>query len=314
MASIAAALHYFRLKVLIYSIRLIVRLLTPGVQAKPDAVLRVPSRESGRTIRVHIYSQSPVTSTNGPNEASQSQSRAPQPLLINCFGSGFALPQFGADDLFCHEISRRTGHVVLDIDYRLGPENPFPAAVHDVEDIVRYVLSRPDTYDVANISLSGFSSGGTLALVAPMLFPANTFRSVIAFYPSVSMVKDPSERKAPVEGPSSGRAPLFWTRLFREGYLGSMDPRDPRISPLYADTVNYPKDMLIITADYDASALEAEEFAMKARANVQGSGSVTLRRMSECGHNFDKSKQKAAARAEAYTAAVDFLNHSLIAH
>ncbi|KAI1313994.1 putative carboxylesterase [Xylaria venustula] len=310
MISIAASLHYLRLRVLIGLIRLIVRLLTPRVQAKPDAVLRVPSRDVGRTIRAHIYSPFPAAPTDGPGEASQS--RAPQPVLINFCGSGFALPSFGADDLFCREISRRTGHVVLDVDYRLGPENPFPAAIHDVEDVVLYVLSCPDTYNAAHISISGFSSGGTLALVAPTLFPANPFRSVIAFYPSVSMVKDPAERKAPVKGPDRGRAPLFWTRLFREGYLRGMDPRDPRISPLYADTANLPRHALIFTAEYDVSALEAEEFGRKADASAQSSGGrVELRRMRECGHGFDKSKRNAAARIEAYTAVADLLNHSL---
>ncbi|KAI0430087.1 putative carboxylesterase [Xylaria sp. FL1042] len=311
MESLVAALHYLRLKVLVGLIRLIVRLLTPRVEAKPDAVLRVPSRDVGRTIKAHIYSSSPVASTT-ENLNGASPSRAPRAVLINFFGSGFALPSFGTDDGFCREISRRTNHVVLDVEYRLGPENPFPAAINDVEDVVCYILSYPETYDVAHISISGFSSGGTLALVAPMLFPVNTFRSVIAFYPSVSMAKDPSERKAPVKGPDRGRAPLFWTRLFREGYLRGMNPKDPRVSPLYADAMNFPKEALIFTAEYDVSALEAEEFAKKAEMNGQTSGRrVKLRRMHGCGHGFDKSERNAAARTEAYNLATDLLNEGL---
>ncbi|KAI0400813.1 putative carboxylesterase [Xylaria palmicola] len=305
MTSLFAALHYFRLKLLIGLIRLLVRLVTPRVQARPDAVIRVPSRDVGRTIRVHVYTTSASVESTGDSSGAL---RRPRPVLINCFGSGFALSLFGADDCFCREMSRRTGHVVLDVDYRLAPEHPFPAAIHDVEDVVRHVLLCPETYDRARISLSGFSSGGMLALVAPTLFPADTFRSLVAFYPSVSMTGDPSERKAPVEGPSSGRAPLFWTRLFREGYLGGMDPRDPRVSPLYADTANYPRDTLIFTADYDASASEAEEFAGRVKAQAEAAGRrVTLQRMHGCGHQFDKSKKHVAARAEAYTAAVHLL-------
>ncbi|KAI3322951.1 putative carboxylesterase [Xylariaceae sp. AK1471] len=305
MMSLAEILRYLRLKFLISSIRLIVRLLTPRIEAKPDAVLSIPSRDAGRMITAHVYT--PPASTNS-DDSNNGASHTPRPVLINFFGSSFALPLFGADDLFCREISMGTGHVVLDVAYRIGPENPFPAAIHDAEDVVRYVLSRPDAYDVARISLSGFSSGGTLALVAPTLFPANTFQSIIAFYPSVSMAKDPSERKAPVEGPKGGRMPLSWTRLCREGYIGGMDPRDPRISPLYADTSNYPKDMVVITAEYDASALDAEEFAKKARATVEGAGKrVLLRRMRGCGHNFDKSSRTIKERDEAYSLAMDIL-------
>ncbi|KAI1752749.1 putative carboxylesterase [Xylaria castorea] len=308
MSSLLAALRCIRLKLLIGMIRLVVRLVTPRVHAKPDALLGIPSRDTGRTIKVHIYSPSPVTSPNGLSDASQT----PRPVLINCFGSGFALPLFGADDSFCSEVSKRTGHVVLDVDYRLAPENPFPAAIHDIEDVVHYVLSRPDRYDIAHISISGFSSGGTLALVVPTLFSANTFRNVVTFYPSVNMAKDPSERKAPVEGPKSGRAPLSWTRLFREGYLGGMDPRDPRISPLFANTVNHPRNTLIVTAEYDTSASEAEEFAKSAEVNAQATDRrVILRRMRGCGHNFDKSKRNTTARAEAYGLAINLLNHSL---
>ncbi|KAI0544241.1 putative carboxylesterase [Xylaria curta] len=304
MSSLLASLQYIRLKLLIWLIRLIVRFATPRVRAKPDAVLGIPSRDAGRTIRVHVYSPS--------SDGLDNHLQTPRPVLINCFGSGFALPLFGADDLFCSEVSKRSGHVVLDVDYRLAPESPFPAAIHDVEDVVRHVMTRPHKYDVAHISVSGFSSGGTLALVVPTLFPANTFRSLITFYPSVSMVKDPSERKAPVEGPQNGRAPLFWTRLFREGYLNGADPRDPRISPLYADTANYPRDVLVITAEYDVSASEAEEFAKNAQTNAQATDKqVILRRMHNCGHNFDKSKKNTEARAEAYTLAIDLLITSL---
>ncbi|KAI0515467.1 putative carboxylesterase [Xylaria bambusicola] len=305
MRSLLAALRYLRLRILIGLIRLIVRFATPRLQPKPDRVLRVPSRDVGRTIRAHLYSSSPV-------EPTEVIDYVPRHVLINCCGSGFALPSFGADDLFCREISRRTGHVVLDLEYRLGPENPFPAAIHDVEDVVRYVLSYPGKYDAAHISISGFSSGGTLALVAPMLFPAHTFRNVVAFYPSVSMANDPGERRAPVKGPDKGRAPLFWTRLFREGYFGGMDPRDPRISPLYAKKINLPRNVLIFTAEYDVSALEAEQFAKKAEEEARFSNSrIELRRMRECGHGFDKTKRNVAARIEAYNAVVELLNHSL---
>jgi acetyl esterase/lipase len=174
--------------------------------------------------------------------------------------------------------------------------------------VVRYVQSRPDVYDVSRISISGFSSGGTLALAAPTLFPVDTFRSVVVFYPSVCLAKDPSARRAPVDGPKGGRLPPFWTRLFREGYLGDMDPRDPRISPLYADSTNYPSNMLIITAEYDVSALDAEEFARRIQATAQDTGKgVLLKRIRECGHNFDKSKKNVKQRDEAYALAVDML-------
>jgi acetyl esterase/lipase len=302
MTSLVKALQYLRLKVLISLIRLTVRLLTPRVRAEPDATLQIPSRDAGRTIKAHVYN-------HRDNGKPKSSGESTSPVLINFFGSGFAIPSFfGTDDSFCRKVAQRTGHVVLDVPYRLGPEHPFPAAIHDVEDVVRYVLSQPGKYDLSRISVSGFSSGGTLALVAPTLFPTDTFRNVVAFYPSVSLVKDPAERKAPVEAPkgTGGRSPLFWTRLFREAYLRDMDPMDPRISPLFADTAKYPRDVLIMTAEYDVSALEAEEFAEKLQRTASGRN-ILLKRMRGCGHNFDKSKKNAEARDEAYNLVIDML-------
>ncbi|KAJ2980867.1 hypothetical protein NUW58_g6831 [Xylaria curta] len=126
------------------------------------------------------------------------------------------------------------------------------------------------------------------------------------------MVKDPGQRRAPVEGPRTGRAPLFWTRLFRKGYLADKDPRDPRISPLYADTSKHSVDTLIFTAEYDVSASETEEYAKNAGETGQAAGRrVILRRMRGCGHGFDKSEKNAGLRAEAYSIVVDLLTRNL---
>ncbi|EAW17216.1 putative carboxylesterase [Aspergillus fischeri NRRL 181] len=94
-------------------------------------------------------------------------------------------------------------------------------------------------------------------------------------------------------------------------YEGTMDLRDPRISPAYADASKYPANMLVITAELDSSALEAEDLAKKAETEGTASGrNVVLRRIRECGHAFDKKNTDEAcvqARDEAYGLAVDML-------
>ncbi|KAJ5217164.1 hypothetical protein N7468_010172 [Penicillium chermesinum] len=107
-------------------------------------------------------------------------------------------PAFGEDDEFCHYISQNADYAVLDVAYRLSPENPFPAAVNDVEDAVRWVLSQPEKFDLSRLSISGFSAGGNLALVASgVLMPPKTFRSVLAFYPGTDLTRIPEEMVAP---------------------------------------------------------------------------------------------------------------------
>ncbi|RMZ92128.1 hypothetical protein DV736_g604, partial [Chaetothyriales sp. CBS 134916] len=299
MANFSTFVQYLRLKPLVSFFRIIVRLFAPIPKPKPDSVLKIPSRDSGRTITAHLYKRS----------ADPTGSKGPNPVLVNFFGSGLAAPLYGLDDGFCRFISGATGYVVLDVEYRLAPEHPFPAAVNDVEDAVKYVLDRPGEYKTSQVSLSGFSSGGTLALVGLMLFPPRTFRSAIAFYPSTNLAKDPGLRKPP--SPTAKPRSTFWTRIFREAYIRNMDPRDPRISPAYAETSNYPANMLVVTADLDSSALEAEELAKKAEADGAASGrNVILRRMKGVGHSFDKKNKdptSVQARDEAYGLAEDLL-------
>ncbi|RMZ76050.1 hypothetical protein DV737_g4997, partial [Chaetothyriales sp. CBS 132003] len=299
MAIFSTFVRYLRLKFLISLFRILVRLFAPIPKPKPDSVLGIPSRDSGRTIKAHIYKPS-IESTG---------SKGPNPVLVNLFGSGLAVPLYGMDDGFCRLISSAAGYVVLDVEYRLAPEHPFPAAVNDVEDAVKYVLAHPEEYKTSQVSLSGFSSGGTLALIGPTLFPPGTFRSATAFYPATNLAKDPGLRKAP--SPTAKARSRFWTRIFREAYIRGMDPRDPRISPAYADTSSYPANMLFVTADSDPSALEAEELAKKAEAEGVASGrNVIIQRMKGVGHAFDKKSKdptSVQARDEAYGLVVELL-------
>ena len=69
-----------------------------------------------------------------------------------------------------------------DTDYRKAPESPFPAAVHDVEDIVNYVLAHPDEYDTTKITLSGFSAGGCLALQVGTAMGPKVIKGIAGFY------------------------------------------------------------------------------------------------------------------------------------
>lgn len=161
-----AFLRYLRLKILVSFFRVLAKFLEPPLTPKPDAVLRIPSRDNRRAIKAHLYKPFTGEAGNG----------GPHPVLINFYGSAFVLPLHGADDNFCRLIATKTDYVVLDVDYRIGPEDPFPAAIHDVEDAITYVLNRPEKYKTSQVSVSGFSSGGTLALIAPTLFASGTFQ------------------------------------------------------------------------------------------------------------------------------------------
>lgn len=293
-------LRYLYLKTLVTFSRVLIKLLGSPLRPKPDDVLQIASRDKRRTIKVHVYKP----------HAAEAESSNPAPVLINLYGSGLAIPLHGLDDDFCRFVADTTGYVVLDVNYCLAPEYPFPAALNDVEDAVKYVLDHPNKYNASQVSVSGFSSGATLALsAASTTLPRGTFQSLIAFYPATNLFQDPALRKAPVPG-GKDRSP-FWTRIFRESYLRGMDPRDPRISPAFADMSNLPANMLVVTGELDQSALEAEELAERAKNEGRATGrEVIIRRMKGCGHAFDKKltgEASAAAKNETYELVVEML-------
>jgi acetyl esterase/lipase len=299
MAGFLAFVRYSYLKVLVTLSRFLIKLLTSSPSPRPDYLLQIPSRDKHHTIKIHVYK--PYVEAAGHSQ--------PAPVLINLCGTGLAIPFHGIDDDFCRFVAKATGSVVLDVNYRLAPEYPFPAALNDVEDTVQYVLDHPSEYQASRLSVSGFSSGGTLALAASTTLPRGTFQSLIVFYPATNLFQDPSVRKAPAPG-GKERSP-FWTRIFRESYIRGMDPRDPRISPAFADTHNFPDNMLFVTGELDASAVEAEELAERAKNEGHfDSREVIIKRMKGCGHAFDKKltgEMLVSARNEAYELAAKVL-------
>lgn len=293
-----AYLIYLRLKIGALILRIIVRLLSGRWIASPDLISHIPSRNPRRKIKVHIY-RPPLKNTEIPG-----------PVLINFHGSGFVIPAHGSDDEFCREISQRTNHTVVDVQYRLSPENPFPAAVHDVEDVLKWVLQQHTIFDMSRVSVSGFSAGGNLALVASStLFPPGTFRSVITFYPSTEGHNDPATLVAPEAG---GRPiPVSTLRLFASCYVQSeVDLQDPRLIPSFADPALFPKNVLVITAGYDTLADEGERFAKQLQKDPRRH--VVYQRMEKCNHGWDKKARIGTREWElknrAYDLAVEMLH------
>ncbi|KAJ5994115.1 hypothetical protein N7451_009839 [Penicillium sp. IBT 35674x] len=290
--------RYIYLRLAVFILRGLVK-LRANINPSYDYIQHIPSRDGGRSITAHAYYQ----------PRSESEKSKPSPVLINLFGCGYTLPLHGSSSQFCREISQKTGCIVLDLSYRLAPENPFPAQLHDAEDVIKWVLAHPDMFDPARISVSGFSSGGNLALsIVSSKFTPETFHSVIAFYPGVESYRDPGTLVAPQPG---GRPmPPFILRVFFGCWVpDGVDMRDPRISPGLADEDRFPRNVLIITAGHDSLAEEAERLAEKLR--VDPARNVVAERMDRCNHGWDLKALPGTRdwelRCKAYDMAVEMI-------
>jgi acetyl esterase/lipase len=92
----------------------------------------------------------------------KSMNRAPAILCIH--GGGFRAGKRESWDARCRKMAER-GYVAATVTYRLAPEHPFPAAIHDVKAAVRWLRANADRYQVdpEHIGVVGDSAGGHLA-------------------------------------------------------------------------------------------------------------------------------------------------------
>ncbi|KAF3767141.1 alpha/beta-hydrolase [Cryphonectria parasitica EP155] len=285
--------------------------------------IRIPTRDSGRSITADLYIPS--------SSSSSFDIEKPRPLLVNWHGSGFVLTGLlRTNALFCARVAHELGILVLDADYRKAPEHPFPAAVHDAEDVLRWVATVATTdyyhhtyqFDPTRVAVSGFSSGGSLALGAASVLRRGSLGldicGVVGVYPGTDMVTAPADKKPPREGV----APPIDTRtmeLFRDCYVPDPSVRaDPLASPVRAEVGLYPNFVTIFTCEGDRVAPEGLELVRRLEAGdegTDGSRVVVSEMMLDVGHGFDAGAEEGTVawerREEMYQMAVKSLKRAL---
>ena len=100
-------------------------------------------------VRVRIYRGAP----------------SPSPVAVYCHAGAFVLGNLDTDHRQCVELARRGQCAVVSVDYRLAPENPYPAAVDDAAAVLNRLSANADEFgvDASRIAVAGSSAGGALA-------------------------------------------------------------------------------------------------------------------------------------------------------
>ncbi|MDN4162591.1 alpha/beta hydrolase [Nocardioides abyssi] len=122
-----------------------------GVATAPVDGVEVTVRglPGGAAVRVH----EPVGRTR------------PSGALLWVHGGGTVMGSAAQDDLLCSELARDVGVVVVSVDYRLAPENPFPTPLDDCAAALAWLRASADELgvDPERIAVGGASAGGLLA-------------------------------------------------------------------------------------------------------------------------------------------------------
>ncbi|MGN6057876.1 MAG: alpha/beta hydrolase [Sphingomicrobium sp.] len=196
--------------------------------------------------------------------------RDPGPLLVFIHGGGWVIGDIETHEPFCIDLAIELDLPIVAVDYRLAPENPFPAALEDSLAAVRWIASGAEELGrtPTSLFLAGDSAGGNLsAVVSGALRDEPAAAPVIGqwlIYPAADpCVRYPSYDQF-CEGHLLTKASMDW---FEESYAGAKDDR--RYSPLLAGTEGLPP-TFVVTAALDPIRDQGRAYAAAcARAGVE---------------------------------------------
>lgn len=167
----------------------------------------------------------------------------PGSVLICLHGGGFNSDSGSLTESI--PIANLTHTRVVSVLYRLAPEHPFPAAVDDAISVYRDLLK---TYKPGHVAIYGTSAGAILtAEVALRLkqlnLPQPAALGIFSGLGDFSIAGD-SQAMYALNGLSGHLDPPDPSH-HDTGYIGSTNPRDPLLSPLYADLHGLPPTLFI---------------------------------------------------------------------
>ena len=213
----------------------------------------------------------------------------PTPLLVFYHGGGWTIGDLDTHDALCRLTCRDADVHVLSVDYRLAPEHRAPAAVDDAYAAFRWAHEHAADLGAIpdKVAVGGDSAGGNLAAIVSQLArdenprgPQPVLQWLI--YPRTDFSAQTRSLTLFAEGFLLTKADMDW---FEAQYLGDsgIEPTDPRVSPLLADTLSGLPPALIATAGFDPLRDEGDRYA----AALQEAGThVDLRSMRSLTHGF----------------------------
>jgi len=94
----------------------------------------------------------------------------PSPVMVYFHGGGWVLGGLDTHDSVARSLTNSSAAMMVSVDYRLGPENPFPAAVRDAFAATRWVIQNAAEIgaDPERVAIGGESAGGNLSTVTAL--------------------------------------------------------------------------------------------------------------------------------------------------
>ncbi|MBB1138676.1 alpha/beta hydrolase [Myroides sp. WP-1] len=213
--------------------------------------IEIPSRDNDRNIRLRTYCPTNQTEL---------------PVLLYFHGGAFIYGTPEQYDFIFYELASALQLVVVSVDYRLAPEHPFPAALHDGYDALRWLSTQAHTLggNINNINVGGSSAGGTIAASLAQYALAQreiTIRHQYLIYPPMDHRLQTPSMELLADAPMQSKQAAVW--MWRH-YLGE----NLNTPPLYAVPalqvdLNHLPPATIVIAEFDPLKDEAKEYAQR---------------------------------------------------
>ncbi|KAK4548025.1 hypothetical protein LTR36_010745 [Oleoguttula mirabilis] len=193
------------------------------------------------------------------------------PVVMYFHGGGWVLGNINTENVICSHICQRARSVVVSVDYRLAPEDPFPAAVDDSWEAVRWLETGGHDLLAINIkrwAVAGSSAGGNLAAVMCQRAVSRNeprFVGQVLVVPVTDNTAQTSDNGSWREYENTPALPAEKMIWYRVRYLpNEEDLANPEASPLLwqGDWSKLPP-VRVIVGGLDVLREEGEEYAEK---------------------------------------------------
>jgi acetyl esterase len=222
-------------------------------KAEPLPVARVEERMvpgPAGGIRLRLY---------WPNDAT------PAPAIVYYHGGGHVIGSLDTHDLIARNLCAGAEAVVASVDYRMGPEHKFPAAVEDSFAALEWVHQNAARLgaDPERLGVHGDSAGANLAAVVALMARDQgrpTLRLQSLIYPVADYtLSTPSYQKFATGYGVLTRDAMLW---FQKHYLRSpADAEDWHASPIKAASLAGVAPAIVVTAECDVLHDEGQNYA-----------------------------------------------------